>query len=536
MQKLSMRWMVVTAIGAIAPQAFAQTDATTSAVPPPSGKVPATASTAAPASAPVQPVSPEAKPGEPTTDATPGAKPDAATSSLSVEAAASTESTPAASAAAAGPAGANAAESSGSRPWMEQLLPFDGQIELGLTAGLLFPGNVNLKDQYKTHQTLATAPELGLRGAYFPIQYVGGELEYVTGFSKTNTDGNSATTWALRFQVIGQYPAWRVTPFALLGFGRIGVFSNSVGNDGDPLFHFGVGAKAALTPSVLVRLDLRDNMSQKFGASNGSQAHSPEILLGVSMILGRVEAPPANAVLDSDGDGLVDRVDKCPNEPGVGADGCPVKDADADGIVDSDDKCPDVKGIAPDGCPAVKDTDGDGVPDDKDKCVDVKGDLPDGCPSDKDSDGDGIIDSKDKCPNEAETKNGYEDADGCPDELPAQVKSFAGVIQGIEFDRDKASIRPTSTAALDKSADVLAAYPSLRVLIVGHTDDTGPREKNVQLSKDRAEAVKAYLVGKGVAPERLETKGAGPDEPLDSNATAAGRQRNRRIEFRLIKD
>jgi OOP family OmpA-OmpF porin len=259
-------------------------------------------------------------------------------------------------------------------------------------------------------------------------------------------------------------------------------------------------------------------------------------LLGVSLILGRVEAPAANAALDSDGDGLVDRVDKCPNEPGVGADGCPVKDADADGIVDADDKCPDVKGIAPDGCPAVKDTDGDGVPDEADKCVDVKGDQPDGCPSDKDSDGDGLIDSKDKCPNEAETKNGFEDTDGCPDELPAQVKSFAGVIQGIEFDRDKASIRPVSTEALNKSAAVLAEYPSLRVLIVGHTDDTGPRDKNVQLSKDRAEAVKAYLVGKGVDPARLETKGAGPDEPLDSNATTAGRQRNRRIEFRLIKD
>ena len=89
---------------------------------------------------------------------------------------------------------------------------------------------------------------------------------------------------------------------------------------------------------------------------------------------------------------------------------------------------------------------------------------------------------------------------------------------------------------LDKSAAVLIEFPSLRVLITGHTDNTGTREKNVQLSKGRAEAVKTYLVGKGIEPSRIETKGAGPDEPIDSNVTAAGQQRNRRIEFKLIKD
>ncbi len=99
------------------------------------------------------------------------------------------------------------------------------------------------------------------------------------------------------------------------------------------------------------------------------------------------------------------------------------KDSDGDGVMDNDDKCPDVKGEAPDGCPP-KDSDGDGVADSKDKCPNEKGEPPDGCPSTRDSDGDGIIDSKDKCPNEPETKNGFEDDDGCPDELPAQVKDL----------------------------------------------------------------------------------------------------------------
>ena len=525
MHKLSMRWMVVAAMVTTAPQVFAQTNAPSSVEPPSAASVPPPSAAAEPAPGSVAPTT---APGA--TDA----KPDANASGLSVESTASAEAAPTAAGSAA--AAPKAPEAGDNKPWMQQLLPFDGQAELGVIAGLLFPSStINLKAETSPHQTFATAPELGVRGAYFPIKYVGGELEYVAGFSKTNGDGKSATPWSLRAQLIGQFPGWRVTPFAVLGAGRIGVFSSGVGNDGDPLFLWGVGAKAALTPSMLVRLDLRDNMSQKFGASNGSQTHSFEMLLGVSLILGRPEAPPANAVLDSDGDGLVDRVDKCPMEPGVGADGCPMKDGDGDGVADNEDKCPDVKGAPPDGCPTVKDSDGDGIRDDQDKCIELRGDLPDGCPSSMDSDNDGIIDSKDKCPTEPETKNGFEDADGCPDELPAQVKSFTGVIQGIEFDRDKASIRPSSSEALNNSAGVLTQYPSLRVLIIGHTDDTGGRDKNVKLSKERAESVKDYLVSKGIEPSRIQTRGAGPDEPLDSNATAAGRQRNRRIEFRLIQ-
>jgi OOP family OmpA-OmpF porin len=286
----------------------------------------------------------------------------------------------------------------------------------------------------------------------------------------------------------------------------------------------------------LVRLDLRDNMTQKYAASNGSQTHSFEAMIGVSVVLGRPQEAPAAVDIDTDRDGVVDRLDRCPTEAGVGTDGCPIRDRDGDGVADSKDKCPDIKGDPPDGCPLVKDSDGDGIPDDKDQCIEVKGDQPDGCPADKDSDGDGIVDSKDKCPNEAESFNGYEDTDGCPDELPTQVKDFTGILKGIEFDRDKATLSAASLAALDKSAQVLLDYPSLRVLITGHTDDTGGREKNLRLSKARAESVKAYYVSKGIDATRIETKGAGPDAPLDSNATAAGRQLNRRIELKLLKN
>jgi outer membrane protein OmpA-like peptidoglycan-associated protein len=115
------------------------------------------------------------------------------------------------------------------------------------------------------------------------------------------------------------------------------------------------------------------------------------------------------------------------------------------------------------------------------------------------------------------------------------VKEFMGVIAGIEFDNNQASIRPSSDPALDKAVSVLTEYPSLRVEIIGHTDNRGSREYTLELSQRRADAVKAYLVAKGVDPSRIQTTGAGPDTPLTTNDTAAGRQKNRRIEFRPIR-
>ncbi|HMA91549.1 MAG TPA: OmpA family protein, partial [Polyangiaceae bacterium] len=304
-----------------------------------------------------------------------------------------------------------------------------------------------------------------------------------------------------------------------------------------PLFHFGVGGKVYLNDDVLMRLDLRDNMTQKYAADDGKLTHSPELLVGVSMTLGRAKQAPAAPCPkeDTDGDGIVDAKDRCPNEASDSRDGCPVLDRDADGVLDDTDKCPDTKGVAPTGCPA--DADEDGVVDEQDKCPNQKGVAPDGCPApEKDTDADGIVDAKDKCPKEAETQNGFEDSDGCPDVIPEKVKAFTGVIQGINFDHNKATIRPESKPTLDKAAVVLKEFPALRVAISGHTDNTGPRDKNVVLSQERAEAVKKYLASQGVTEDRIETRGAGPDEPIDTNATQAGRARNRRIEFKLISE
>ncbi|MCB9705020.1 MAG: OmpA family protein [Myxococcales bacterium] len=179
---------------------------------------------------------------------------------------------------------------------------------------------------------------------------------------------------------------------------------------------------------------------------------------------------------------------------------------------DQEDKCPDEPGPKEtQGCP-IKDTDGDGLPDP----------------------GQGVT-PEDKCPTEPETDNNYQDEDGCPDEIPKAVTKFTGAIRGINFDVDKDTIKKNSTKTLDAAVQVLKDFPDVRIEISGHTDSDGSADHNRDLSRRRAEAVKQYLVDKGIEGKRIETRGAGPDEPVADNKTARGKAQNRRIEFKLLK-
>jgi outer membrane protein OmpA-like peptidoglycan-associated protein len=216
---------------------------------------------------------------------------------------------------------------------------------------------------------------------------------------------------------------------------------------------------------------------------------------------------------DSDGDGLNDSLDRCPSEAEdkdgfEDANGCPDPDNDADGVLDGADRCP------------AASEDQDGFQDD------------DGCP-DEDNDGDGMLDPVDLCATEAETKNGFEDDDGCPDAIPEAVKRFEGTLQGIVFALNKAEIRPPSRPTLVAVAQAMKSYPSLRVRVRGHTDNRGSSTRNQQLSLDRAQAVKDFLVAEGVAADRIAVEGLGDREPIDTNRTPKGRANNRRIEFRI---
>ncbi len=251
------------------------------------------------------------------------------------------------------------------------------------------------------------------------------------------------------------------------------------------------------------------------------------------------ECPPR----DTDGDGVPDPDDACPKTPGlVGLAGCP--DADADGIADPNDACPDDPEDIDDyedddGCPEDQDTDGDGVLNDDDRCPTEPG-LPEdqGCPN-RDTDGDGIVDTLDLCPEEPETKNGYRDDDGCPDRKLSLVvldleKGKIDIKQKVYFATGKSRIRSRSYRLLNEVAQLLQDNPDLKVLVEGHTDSRGSRRTNQRLSKARARSVRTYLIRRGVDPDRLTAQGFGEEEPIASNASRSGREKNRRVEFTIV--
>ncbi len=205
---------------------------------------------------------------------------------------------------------------------------------------------------------------------------------------------------------------------------------------------------------------------------------------------------------DNDGDGVTDDKDRCPNTPqGVKVDmaGCPL-DSDGDGVYDYKDQCPNTaRGVRVDkvGCPL-------------------------------DSDKDGVTDDKDQCPN---TPAGARvDGRGCP-----LTAAGTWIYKDIQFENNKADLKSSSYPILDEVAEFLATKPDLNIEVQGHTDSSGAHAYNVNLSQRRAQSVKAYLEGKGIAPSRISTKGFGPDLPIDTNATKQGRSRNRRVEIKPIE-
>lgn len=244
--------------------------------------------------------------------------------------------------------------------------------------------------------------------------------------------------------------------------------------------------------------------------------------------------------IDSDGDGVPDARDKCPTEKEdrdgfEDDDGCIDPDNDGDGVADGEDNCPDKAGPKElKGCPADMDTDSDGIPDHLDSCPKAAGPKEyDGCP---DTDGDEVPDNEDECPD----MFGPPENNGCPYDAPPYVVVESDRIRikgNILFETGKANIRKQSFKLLDEVASVLAKNPDLGpVLIEGHTDNVGARALNLGLSDRRAKAVLDYLVGKGINRKRLRSQGFGFDRPITSNKTPLGRAKNRRVEFRLVKD
>ena len=238
-----------------------------------------------------------------------------------------------------------------------------------------------------------------------------------------------------------------------------------------------------------------------------------------------------NGCPDSDSDGIQDSEDTCPNQAGSAEfNGCP--DSDGDGISDNNDTCPNEAGTkALSGCP---DADADGVANAQDTCPNEAGPVANnGCPW-KDGDSDGVLDKDDNCPNEAGTVAN----NGCPEVLypteeeQAQLITYSRI---INFELGKSSFENDAISTLEAITAILKAYPKANFVVEGHSDSVASEAFNQTLSEDRSSKVVSFFTTNGIATERLESVGFGEMNPIESNMTAAGRAANRRVEVKLAK-
>jgi outer membrane protein OmpA-like peptidoglycan-associated protein len=243
--------------------------------------------------------------------------------------------------------------------------------------------------------------------------------------------------------------------------------------------------------------------------------------------------------LDDDNDGVPNGMDNCPTQAEdkdgfQDQDGCPDPDNDGDGLVDALDQCPTEVGPSTNhGCP-VKDADHDGIADADDLCPTVAGDLAHkGCVAPADADNDGVADAEDNCVTVAGSKENH----GCPakqKQLVVIQKDNLQILDKVYFSSGGSRIQRRSRRLLNQIAEIVKSHPDMpRLEIQGHTDNRGSPSRNLVLSQKRAQAVRDYLERRGVPASRLEAKGYGPSRPIETNMTAAGREANRRVEFRV---
>ncbi len=341
------------------------------------------------------------------------------------------------------------------------------------------------------------------------------------GFGATGTEDGSTSVsiFAYKGSLLINLLTGQFRPFILIGGGaQTGSSDNAAVLSGNtrPEFHWGGGAYVDAGDRYGFRGDGR---AVTGGGRTASLTNDFEGLGRFYYKFGGVETKPAEppkeegkpgagpAPVDGDNDGVADDKDKCPKEP-----------EDKDGFQD-DDGCPD------------PDNDGDKVADGEDKCPMEAGPQENGGCPDKDGDGDTIMDRLDKCPLEPETKNGFEDEDGCPDTEPVP-ETFATL--DVKFKGGKSAIDKKSFAKLDEVVKFLTEHATISVEIGGHTDAKGKHDKNVKLSQDRADSVRAYFISKGIAGERVKAVGYGPDKPIADNKSKAGASKNRRVEMKAL--
>jgi len=397
---------------------------------------------------------------------------------------------------------------------------YTGNVNAQITPGT-FSFSVNQGYYaFEGSQDLKNMVPMGLGLGFDFSEKYGLEYSYFWGDTKTEPEGE-VTDWniyrleGLMYLTSGK----KLVPYLAMG----------VGNS---LVDYGVGLKYFVTDKVAFRADIRDVMpmpEHNLLVSVGFTYHfgggkKAEVVEAAAAPVYQAEPEPA-APKDSDGDGVTDDKDQCPNTPAgtkVDSKGCPL-DSDKDGVYDNQDQCPNTPAgtkVDSKGCPL--DSDGDGVYDNQDQCpntpagtkVDSKG-----CPLD--SDKDGVIDGSDQCPNTPE--GATVDSRGC------------WILKNLNFDTNKADIKAEGARILDDVVSIMQANPSLKLEVQGHTDNKGSAAYNKKLSQKRADSVMDYLAKKGIGKDRLSAIGYGFDKPAASNDTEEGRTENRRVELTPVQ-
>jgi len=431
--------------------------------------------------------------------------------------------------------------------------------------------------------------------AFFPLKNVAVEGEGAYTRTHSNVTGNPVSNIPLRARLTYHIPIGGYSSSVRFGVGYVrNLYRKSVNFD-DNGFTGIFGVRVGFTQSLGLRLDgtadyVRSpeagradnyvNWGMQAGLSLLFRNSSDGDKDGVANKADRCPSTPrgkavdasgcAASQLDADRDRVNDELDRCPGTPAgepVDPTGCSAgqKDADLDAIVDTGDRCPGTPAgerADAEGCsPSQKDDDKDGVMNPADRCPGTRpGEQVDstGCPpGPRDSDGDGVADTTDQCPNtpagEAVNSRGCPrdtDTDGisdardhCPSTPAGQPVDEHGcpilfqkgartvVLRGVTFQTGKATLTPSARAVLRDIATQLVENPEYRVQISGHTDNTGTRAANLRLSLARARTVETFLEANGVPLKQVSSKGFGPDVPIASNKTAAGRAKNRRVEL-----
>jgi outer membrane protein OmpA-like peptidoglycan-associated protein len=366
-------------------------------------------------------------------------------------------------------------------------------------------------DDAPAHPELQSAMELGARIARPLLPWLVPELELAIAPTETNAVGGARAAsvfWFeprihLRFEI---WPGRRIQPFAIVGggtpvalSGARNRFATSIVGDG----YFGGGVRFDTQKGFAIRFDARLAILPSHpGASFGATTEL-DVGFGIELQVGdrgpataeELHRTRGNPPPDRDGDSLPDAQDACPDRP-----------EDIDGFEDGD------------GCPDI------------------------------DNDLDRVLDIADGCPIVSETYNGFEDDNGCPDTVPPDVDALRGTVEGLSYADGETVVRDSALPGVRKIAKTMTAHRSIRVVLIGHTDDREAKQfataeagrpapeldaLSADLSRARAEAVKNALVAQGIPQSQIVVEAKGAEEPVADNARPRGRLANRRVEIKL---